>query len=1106
MRTVLTTVRQVRELPAAQARLGIQVRIDGILTYFDRVSNYCFVQDSTGGIRVAWAPGQTLPQAGSRIEVRGLAASGGADPALVDAHVAILGPDVLPKSISLSGRRLRDPQYQYRTVAVTGVVRSVGSERAGLVTLMIRTAGTNVRIEVPASLVVINDDWVDATVRASGVLAGAVNDIGNSTDPVLWVPNPGALQVVSPAKPPDALPPTKTAALLAVPPDHLPAHRVRVRGVPYVPGKGGLAVMDDTGQIAVRMAPGMAKPGARELDVAGFLARENGSLILERAVPTGGTGEGNWERAPEAGSVLTTAWAVHHLSPSAAQLAYRVHLRAEVTFFDPVNYLLFVEDRTDGIFVVWRDKPKVSLRAGDLVDVTGVSSSDFAPDVDRARIRVIGHHGLPKPGRGTFQSAILGHEDCHWIELQGIVERVAPGQGDTLLTVVWGRDHFKAHVLASQESLAPLVDAEVRMHGVCGALFNGKRQLLGIQLFVPAKSCIRVLRAPGRDPFSMPPTLISDLLQFSETRDMGHRVRLRGTVTYGDRAGSTWVRDSTGGLMIQDLDTEGLTAGDQVDVVGFPAIVGFGPVLRGSQIRKLRSGAPPAPVPITAVQAMKGDFNGQLVEIEGKLLDRLQQPPEQVLAIESGDTIFDANLPSGGGALSLEPGMLLRLTGICSVEVEQDRDLILPRTFRLLLRSPADVAVLSRPAWLTANRVAPMLAGAMLLIAAALAWAGLLRKRVRSQTQVLRAQTMQLQVAHQRTRDALHKAREAEALDLDSKRILELIARDEPVDLIIDHIAEAVAVHAEGAVCVILLPSKEGLRVCAVPALPAGWLEAFECLDLRSITFNAEFRDCREFSDHPRWKDLSSSQSGARFRSFRAAPIVVDSATAGVVATLFRNEKPPAEMQCDLALWCNIAALALERRRLHDQLSYRAHHDELTGLPNRSVVYERLEREIAIASHGGGLLGVLYLDLDGFKEINDTYGHGAGDIVLQEAALRMTQCVRRGDTVGRIGGDEFVILLPRLTRREDAEQISAKIAQVLREPIHFEQRRLSVSASVGIGIWPLDGDQPDPLLKFADSKMYGQKKRRWYETTAAPVQTEEAAEALTGLAPRRPAG
>jgi diguanylate cyclase (GGDEF)-like protein len=1088
-RTVLTSAGQVRQLSASQVRLGVRVRIRGILTYFDGISSYCFVQDSTGGIRVSLAPGQAPPAVGWRVDVAGLASSGGAAPAVVEARLSALGPDALPPAIAVSPARLADPVYEYKRVAIQGVVQSVTSERPGLVTLEIRADQTTFWAKVPASVVVVNEDWTDAEVRASGVLGESLAEFKDGkqagASSTVWISDPGAIETTRLGRATRGMPISTIRSLLALDPARLPPHRVRIRGVPAAAPQGGLAVMDDGGQILVRIGQFTPDPNARTLDVAGFVAWEKGHLTLERAVLVDDVEVADRDQLPASGAMLTTALEVHQLPLSAAQRAYPVHLRGVVTYFDPGNHLLFVQDSSDGIFVELSEKEKGAMQAGDQVEVTGVTTADFAPDVAKARIRVLSHPGLPAPKIASLGVANWGREDCHWIELDGIVQHVAQGRADALLTLAWGRNTYKAHVLAPTQSLAHLVDAEVKLRGVCGALFNGKRQMLGIQMFVPGAECIRVVRAPSPDPFSMSPTPIADLLQFSGAREMGHWVRLRGTVTYPHLSGPTWLRDSTGGVMIQDHEIAGLAAGDLVDVVGFPEIAGFGPILRGSRLKRVQSGPPPLPVRVTARDAMRGDFDGQLVQIEGKLIDRLQQPAEQVLAVSSGEVVFTAHLPSSGAEQPLEPGTRLRLTGICSVEVEQSYDLILPRTFRLLLRSPADVVVVGRPPWLNAGRLIPILAGAALLIVAALSWAGLLRKRVRTQTLALRAQTMQLQAAHQRTRDALRKACEAESMDLDSNRILELIARDEPVDLIVDHIAEAVALHCEGATCVIMLGAPHGPRVCVVPAMPAGWLQTLKRIDVRSVSLRSEFRAPRQFSDDPAWAEFIDGQLNARFRTFCVAPIVVDSAAAGVIAAFFRSEKPFADVQgAQLGLWCNIAALALERRRLHDQLSYRAQHDGLTGLPNRVLLYERLENEIARALRGGGLLGVLYIDLDGFKQINDTYGHDAGDAVLREAAERMSQCVRRGDTVARIGGDEFVVLLPLLGRREDAEQIADKIAAALGEPIYSDHQRLSVSACTGIAVWPLDGDKPDPLLRFADAQMYGEKRRRWYDAPA----------------------
>ncbi len=1053
------------------------MRITGIVTYAEPLSNFCFVQDSTGGIRVVLAQGQAPPNVAWKVVVSGLAGSGGAAPSVMQAKVSALGAAAMPAPVAVRSGELRAAEYEYRQVVLAGVVQAVNTERPGLMSIDLRAYGTAVRLEVPASSSVITDDWIDSEIRASGV-------VGAAPSPTLWVGDAGAIERSSPATPPALLPVTPIRSLLALDPAELPAHRVRVRGAP---GAGGLTVADKTGQLSVHMSqPGFQVPlhEVPELDVAGFLAWENGRQMLDRAVPVH--------------LLLTTAMQVHSLSLNAARLGYPVHLQAVVTYYDPVAHLLFVQDRTDGVFVSLREERRVPLRTGDLVDVTGVTvAGGFAPDVSKAQVEVLGRAALPEMKFENLEGILMGRADSRWIQLEGIVQQVDRDGADSLLTMAWGREAYQAHVLGSSASLASLVDAEVSLRGVCGAVFNGRRQLLGIQMYVPGGEYIRVLRAAPKDPFSLSPRSVEDLLRFSPARDMEHRVRLQGTVTYDDRFGSVWIRDATGGVMIQDRDAQGLAPGDVVDVVGVPEIGPFSPILLRALVKRVRSGASPAPEHITAQDATKGDFDARLVQLDGKLIDRLVRPA--VLTLESGGTIFSAILPKHGDAPRLEPGAMLRLTGICAVEVDQSHDPILPRTFRLLLRSAADVVVLKRAPWLTADRVTPILAGTAVLIVAALAWVGLLRKRVNTQTGDLVFKTFQLQEANRATREALQKAREAESLELDRKRILELVARDEPIERIIDQIAEAVAVHCKNAVCAILLAERQGRRVRTVPAMPAGWLEALERIEISSISFAAEFRELKQICGEPAWASFLGSHPNSPFKSIYAAPIVVDSGSAGAIIAFFRDEKPTEDAFGEqIGLWSSIAVLALERRQLYEQLSFRAQYDGLTGLPNRARLYERLEEEIALASRSGSLLGILYVDLDGFKETNDVFGHGAGDAVLQEVSSRMIHNVRRGDTVGRIGGDEFVVLLPLLGRREDAENIAAKITAALRQPISFNQQTLNVGASVGIGIWPLDGEQPDLLLKSADAHMYREKntkRRRWYEADLHPPDLPVAAAA-----------
>ena len=151
-------------------------------------------------------------------------------------------------------------------------------------------------------------------------------------------------------------------------------------------------------------------------------------------------------------------------------------------------------------------------------------------------------------------------------------------------------------------------------------------------------------------------------------------------------------------------------------------------------------------------------------------------------------------------------------------------------------------------------------------------------------------------------------------------------------------------------------------------------------------------------------------------------------------------------------------------------------HDTLTSLPSRILLSERLERSLHHAKIEGHTLAVLFIDLDNFKYINDAHGHHVGDIVLRETSSRLLSSVRDIDTVCRFAGDEFVVLLEKIKDRLEAEIIADRMVAALRVPINFDSKNLTTSASIGISIFPSDGEQPDDLLKKADVAMYNAKK------------------------------
>ena len=206
-------------------------------------------------------------------------------------------------------------------------------------------------------------------------------------------------------------------------------------------------------------------------------------------------------------------------------------------------------------------------------------------------------------------------------------------------------------------------------------------------------------------------------------------------------------------------------------------------------------------------------------------------------------------------------------------------------------------------------------------------------------------------------------------------------------------------------------------------------------------------------------------------------------------------------LQFFMALGMVIWLLEDERRSAVDaatQIEHLAYHDALTGLPNRQLFLDRLDVAIASAHRSGGQLGVFFLDLDRFKLINDSLGHSVGDKLLQVVSRRMRTLLRDDDTVTRLGGDEFTILVPTVEHVDDATAVARRVREALKLPIVIDGRELFVSASIGISLYPNDGDDADTLLRNADTAMYRAKNQgRDTIQLYAPAMNARALEQLT---------
>ena len=223
-----------------------------------------------------------------------------------------------------------------------------------------------------------------------------------------------------------------------------------------------------------------------------------------------------------------------------------------------------------------------------------------------------------------------------------------------------------------------------------------------------------------------------------------------------------------------------------------------------------------------------------------------------------------------------------------------------------------------------------------------------------------------------------------------------------------------------------------------------------------------------------------AAAAGAAFGdrpSFFSVLVLV--AAVAMVPLLFRELAVRAQAGLDDAVTerDTLQAELDAARTTKEELRTLAYHDDLTGLPNRSLLHDRLGLAIAHCLREESHLAVLFLDLDDFKSVNDSLGHGVGDRLLVELATRIRSSVRAGDTVARFGGDEFVVLLDTVTGPADAARVAAKVLDAVRAPFRLDDHEVAVAASVGVSVYPGDGTSSEELVRSADVAMYRDKNR-----------------------------
>lgn len=496
----------------------------------------------------------------------------------------------------------------------------------------------------------------------------------------------------------------------------------------------------------------LSAPATALLLIFGWLAAADGQHLPSSSA----SGAGSPRNLP----TLTQVEEIRRLSLTQAEEHYPVRIRGVV-----LDYLrlpvLFFSDGTNGIFV--RVTSNRTFSQGQLLEVEGVSDSGrFAPVIVPSKITIIGQGKLPPPTSASFERIESGAEDSQWVRVSGIVRsagtHVLSGRRVKLVCpelIVETEDGGRLPVLVNNyhgESLQSLVDAEVVVTGIAESIYNGKRQLINVRLLAPGAAFVETTRVAPPEAWAALPRPIDSLRLFSPEKPSGHRVKVQGTVTLQEAQQAIFITDGKGSIRVESVQTNQVAVGDRVEVLGFPAVYDYTPVMEDAVFRKLGSGPPARPIRMTVQEAQRRDHDADLISVKAQLLYQSRTPDQLILVLQRDDIIFRARLSEAQAAMvNIRNGAQLQVTGICQAQFENDHS---PRAFQMLLRSPADLVVLKQPSWWTTQRLRWLLVLLTGILSGAGIWVWTLRRQVGIQTKAIRSKIEREAVLHERMRIA----------------------------------------------------------------------------------------------------------------------------------------------------------------------------------------------------------------------------------------------------------------------------------------------------------------------------------------------------------------
>lgn len=332
----------------------------------------------------------------------------------------------------------------------------------------------------------------------------------------------------------------------------------------------------------------------------------------------------------------------------------------------------------------------------------------------------------------------------------------------------------------------------------------------------------------------------------------------------------------------------------------------------------------------------------------------------------------------------------------------------------------------------------------------------------------------------------LSDRRRQQIVEENRQRVFEKMAHGDNLNGVLDQVALYVESSKSGRHCAILLLDEEQkyFQDVSAPSFPESDREHFEvqilneeggqCYGWVAAALRGERVIMDNISQHSLCQPFIHEIGAVACWS---EPIFSSAQHLLGVLTLYVSQTgaPDEADLLQLVQASHLSSIAIERKRIEQQMYRQASYDQLTGLPNRRLFGNRLSEEIAKAERSRSSLTVLFIDLDRFKEVNDTLGHESGDDLLIEAARRIRACVRESDTVARLGGDEFVVILPKTDDVVPQDRIAQSIVEIMTQPFPLGDHNAYVSASIGISSYPQDADNAEALISCADQAMYAAK-------------------------------